>query len=78
MERSVAYSWGVFYDYTRLKAPVNCFSVNYENKVHQLWKKHLEEYDKRSFREYFIEEHGFDIGENISIEALTKLCELIK
>ena len=72
MERSITYSWGAFYDYT-----VGC-NDNYYNQVHQLWKKHLEEYDKRSFREYFIEEHGFDIGENISIEALTKLCELIK
>ena len=49
---------------------------DYNHTVYQLWKKHLLN-DKRSFREYFIEEHGFDIGENISIEALTKLCELI-
>jgi len=80
MERSIANSWNTFFDYTVLRAPVNCFNCfndNYDNQVHQLWKKHLEEYDKRSFREYFIEEHGFDIGENISIEALTKLCELI-
>ena len=49
---------------------------DYNDTVHQLWKKHLLS-DKRSFREYFIEEHRVDIGESISIQALTKLCELI-
>ena len=49
---------------------------DYNDTVHKLWKKHLLN-DKRSFKEYFIEEHRVDIGENISIEALTKLCELI-
>ena len=49
---------------------------DYNDTVHQLWKKHLLS-DKRSFREYFIEEHRVDIGESISIKALTKLCELI-
>ena len=73
MERDIAYSWSAFYNGL---ASIH-FNNNYNNKVHQLWVEHLKDYDKRSSREYFIEEHGFDIGESISIQALTKLCELI-
>ena len=78
MERDIIYSWSAFYNRLASIHFNNNRQVNsYNDKVHQLWVEHLEDYDKRSFSEYFIEEHGFDIGESISIKALTKLCELI-
>jgi len=39
-----------------------------------LWRKYLGR-DKRSFYEYFVEEHGFEIKEGIGLENLTHLCE---
>ena len=81
MESDIKNSWDVFYENNFVSPIFKTVTIRddreYDEIMYQLWVKHLIS-DKRSFREYFIEEHGFDIGENISIEALTKLCELIK
>lgn len=49
--------------------------LNYEqNRIFALWNKYLAS-DKRSFIEYFKEEHNIDIGETITYTDLKNLCK---
>ena len=44
--------------------------------IGKLWYKHLSD-DKRSFNEYFYEEHNISLGDDyISDEEITFLCKL--
>ncbi len=43
-------------------------------EIWRLWEKVLGK-DKRSFKEYFSEEHGVEIGDDISLNNIIRLLE---
>lgn len=45
-----------------------------EKKIMELWDDYLA-YDKRSFNEYFSEEHGFTCNDDITYKQMKVLCE---
>ena len=48
-----------------------------ENKIELLWNILLSS-DKRSFTEYFIEEHNIDLSDTITFKELLILCKQYK
>ena len=49
---------------------------NWNQQIQNLWNKYLKD-DKRSFVEYFKEEHNIEIDESISVSALEHLCKCL-
>ena len=49
-------------------------SKSEEDKIMEIWNEYLVN-DKRSFNEYFSEEHGFECNEDITYKQIKFLCE---
>tara|TARA_R100000808_G_C2121745_1_gene132923 strand:- start:60 stop:452 length:393 start_codon:yes stop_codon:yes gene_type:complete len=47
-----------------------------EDKCMELWHDYME-WDKRGFQEFFIEEFGFSINDDITYKQLKLLCEVL-